>query len=231
VVTALLPLLGGAAACAAYGLAARRARFPAFGFAAFASGALGAACLVSWDPRSQAAHMVQHGLLATVSAPLLVTGQPVALALRLASGRGRQRFYRATERLRRMLDPWVALGTFVAVQWLVHWPAVLDAAETRPLLHGALHLVLLGTAVGLFLPVLGRQPIPRRLSSGRAVAHLGIAIVLVDLISVPYVASDRGAAAAAMLAAMSPLALLAAGIAWRGLVHEEQDMLRREAVT
>jgi cytochrome c oxidase assembly factor CtaG len=227
----VLPLVLAALACAAYGVAARRARVAIAPMTAFAGGALTAGGLVAWDPQSLAAHMVQHGLLTTVAAPLLVLGQPVVLALRVAPARARRRFYGATARLRLVLDPWAALIAFVAVQWFVHWPAVLDAGEAHPPLHAALHLLLLASAVALFLPVLGRQPVPRRLGSGRAGAHLAIASVLVDLISVPYVAGGHGDAAAAMLAAMAPLALLATAIAWRGVMREEREMRRREALT
>ena len=226
-----LPLVVAALACGAYGIAARRAPVPILPISAFAAGALTAGGLVAWDPHSLAAHMVQHGLLTTVSAPLLVLGQPVVLALRVAPASARRRFYCATARLGLVLDPWVALAAFVAVQWLVHWPAVLDAGEAQAPLHAALHVLLLTSAVAFFLPVLGRQPVPRRLGSARAVAHLAIASVLVDLISVPYLAGGHGDAAAAMLAAMAPLALLATALGWRGVVREEQDMRRREALT
>jgi putative copper resistance protein D len=228
---ALSPVLTAVAAVAAYALAARRARFPAFRLAAFSAGAAGAGCVIAWDPQSLAAHMLQHGLLTTVAAPLLVLGQPVALALRLARAPHRHVFYGAAGRLGRLLDPWVALCLFVAVQWLAHWPAALAAAETHPILHVGLHLLLLDAAILYFLPVLGRQPVPRRLASGRAVLHLMLAIPLIDLICVPYVATGRGEAAAAMLAAMSPLALTAVVVAWHGLLGEEREMLRREAVS
>jgi putative membrane protein len=227
----LLPLLVALAACAGYGTAARRVHVAPLPLAMFAAGALLAGALVAWDPDSLSAHMVQHGLLTTVAAPLLVLGQPVVLALRVAPESARLRFYRATDRLRPLLDPWVALASFVAVQWLVHWTYVLEAAEAHSPLHTALHALLLGSAIALFLPVLGRQPVPHRLGSGRAVAHLALASVLVDLISVPYVAAGHGDAAAAMLAAMSPLAVLAACMAWHGVAREEREMRRREALT
>jgi cytochrome c oxidase assembly factor CtaG len=226
-----LPALLAAAGCLAYGLAARRVRVAALTKTAFALGAFATGGLIAWDPHPLAAHMLQHGLLTTVAAPLLVLGQPIALALRVAPERDRKRFYRATARLGAVLDPWTALAVFVAVQWLVHWPAVLDAAEAHPPLHAALHVLLLTSAVAFFLPVFGRQPIPRRLGSGRAVAHLAVASVLVDLVSVRYVADGHGDAAAAMLAAMAPLALLAVGIGWRGVLSEEREMRRREALT
>jgi cytochrome c oxidase assembly factor CtaG len=117
------------------------------------------------------------------------------------------------------------------VQWLVHWPAILTAAEAHPVAHAALHLVLLDVAIVFWLPLLGRQPLPRPVGSARAVVQLLLAMPLVDLISVPYVATGRGEAAAAMVASMVPLGIFAVGIAWRGLLREEHRMLQREAVS
>lgn len=226
-----LPVIAALAFVAAYAPAARRVRYPGRRIAAFALGAASAGGLIAWDPATLQAHMIQHGLLTTVSAPLLVLGQPVALALRFAPAPRRQRFYDVSSRLRPLLDPWTGLSCFVAVQWLGHWPALLEAAETRPWLHAALHLLLLDAAIAFFLPLLGRQPVPRRLSSGRAAIQLLIAIPLIDLICVPYVATGRAGAAAAMLAAMSPLAVMAIGLAWHALLREEREMLRQEAIS
>jgi cytochrome c oxidase assembly factor CtaG len=227
----VLPLLAAAAGVALYATGARRARFPAFRIAAFPCGAASAGCLIAWDPGSLAEHMVQHGLLTALAAPLLVLGQPVALALRLARAPHRVAFSEAARRLRGAVDPWSALCLFTAVQWLAHWPALLERAEARPLLHLGIHLLLLDAAILFYLPVLGRQPVPRRLRGGRAALHLALAIPLIDLISIPYVATGRADAAAAMLAAMSPLALLALAVAWRGLLGEEREMRRREALS
>jgi putative copper resistance protein D len=227
----LPPLLLAVAAIAVYAAAARRRPVPSVRVAAFAAGVAAAGALIAWDAGSLTAHMLQHGLLTTLAAPLIVLGRPVALALRLAAAPRRQALYDLGQRLQRLFDPWTALSLFVAAQWLAHWPSVLDAAEVRPWLHIGLHLLLLDTAILFFLPVLGRQPVPRRLTGVRAVAHLAIAIPLIDLICVPYVASGRGDAAAAMLAAMSPLALISVAVGWRELVGEEREMLRREALS
>jgi cytochrome c oxidase assembly factor CtaG len=226
-----LPVIVALALVAAYALAARRVRYAGRRAAAFATGAASAGALIAWDPATLPAHMVQHGLLTTVAAPLLVLGQPVALALRLAPVPRRQRFYGMSGRLRALLDPWTGLILFVVVQWIAHWPALLEAAEARPWLHAALHLLLLDVAVLFFLPLFGRQPLPRRLSSGRAAIKLLVAIPLIDLICVPYVATGRADAAAAMLAAMAPLAVMAIGLAWQALLREEREMVRREAVS
>ena len=228
---ALPPVLLAIAAMALYALATRRVRVAPLRTAAFIAGAGSAGCLIAWDPASLASHMVQHGLLATVSAPLLVLGRPVTLALQLAPAGRRQQFYEAAARLRGLLDPWVLLGIFVAVQWLVHWPAALAAAESHALVHLGLHLLLMAAAIAFFLPVFGKQPVPRRLSRGRAALHLAVAMPLVDLISVPYVATGRGTAAAAMLAAMAPLGAAALVVAWQALLEEDRAMVRSEAAS
>jgi cytochrome c oxidase assembly factor CtaG len=227
---ALLPGLLAAASCGLYLLGARRVGVARLRTACFATGVAGSAGLVAWDPVSLPAHMVQHGLLTTVAAPLVVLGEPVTLVLRCASSRGRRSIYRLLHGLRYALGPTAGLVAFVVVQWLAHWPAVLDAAEARPALHASLHALLLVSAVVFFLPLLGRQPLPRRVAGGQAALRLLAAISLIDLVSVPYVAIGRAGAAAAMLAAMSPLGAIAALLAWRGLLREERRMLQREAL-
>jgi cytochrome c oxidase assembly factor CtaG len=225
----LPPLVLALAACALYALAARRVRVAPLRAACFAAGALLAGCLVAWDPASLSQHMVQHGLLTTVAAPLVVLGEPVTLVLRCAPAHRRAAFYGALARLRPVLAPATGLVLFVIVQWVCHWPALLEAAETRPLLHASLHALLLGSAVVFFLPLLGRQPVPRRVSGGHAALLVLAAISLIDLVTVPYLATGRGEAAAAMLGAMSPLGVLAVVLAWRGLLHEERRMAQAEA--
>jgi cytochrome c oxidase assembly factor CtaG len=226
----VVPLLLAAAACAGYVIAAGRAGASARRSAAFVAGVAGAGCVVAWDPASLPAHMVQHGLLTTVAAPLIVLGEPIVLVLRLVSARHRRALVRSARRVQPLLGAWAGLCAFVGVQWLAHWPALVAGAEAHPLLHAALHAALLGSAVVFFLPILGRQPVPRRLPSTRAVLQLVAAISLVDLVTVPYLATGRGGAAAAMLAAMSPLGIVALLVAWQGLAQEERRMLRREAL-
>jgi cytochrome c oxidase assembly factor CtaG len=227
----LPPALLAAAACAGYLVAMRRAAVAWWRAGAFASGSAGAAVVAAWDPGSLTGHMVQHGLLTAVAAPLLVLGEPVTLGLRLASPAHRRAAYRALHALRHALGPWSGLALFVTVQWLAHWPAVLDRSEQHPALHAAVHVALMASAVVFFLPLLGRQPVPRRVPGGRAALHLMVAISLVDLVSVPYLATGRGEAAAAMLAAMSPLAVIAVALAWQSVLREERRMVQREAAS
>ena len=227
----VVPLLLAAAACAGYVIAAGRTGASARRSAAFVAGVAGAGCAVAWDPASLPAHMVQHGLLTTVAAPLIVLGEPIVLVLRLVSARHRRALVRSARRVQPLLGAWAGLCAFVGVQWLAHWPALIAGAEGHPFLHAALHAALLGSAVVFFLPILGRQPVPRRLPSTRAVLQMIAAISLVDLVTVPYLATGRGGAAAAMLAAMSPLGIVALLVAWHGLAQEERRMLRREALS
>jgi putative copper resistance protein D len=226
----LVPGLPALAACVLYLLAARRVGVATWRATCFASGLGGAVCLVAWDPESLEAHMVQHGLLTSVAAPLLVLGEPMTLGLRCASASVRQAVYALLHRLRHVLAPSAGLALFVLVQWLAHWPALLEAAERRPLLHASMHGALLASAVLFFLPMLGRQPLPRRVPGGVAALRMFAAITLIDLVAVPYVATGRGDAAAAMLAAMSPLGLIAAMLAWRSILREERRMQQREAM-
>jgi putative membrane protein len=89
------------------------------------------------------AHMVQHVLLVSVAAPLLVAGSPRPL------------FVRAPARdpvVRPSSAAWVAVvaaTAFVSVATLLIWhvPALYDAALHRDPVHAAEHLTLLGTAM------------------------------------------------------------------------------------
>lgn len=92
-------------------------------------------------------HMVQHLLISWVAVPLMLLGTPGWM------------FRRAFKRpvvwpvLRTLSKPFWALVTFNLVLVLTHWPLVVNAAIERHPIHLATHLVLFGSAVVMWMPV------------------------------------------------------------------------------
>jgi putative membrane protein len=98
------------------------------------------------------AHMVQHTLFSLVAAPILVAGMPVWLLRRLLAPRGIRAVWSAVTR------PVAALVLFNGVLFFMHWPAVVQLAVTNELAHFGLHVLLEGSAVVLWWPVLSPLP-------------------------------------------------------------------------
>jgi putative membrane protein len=174
---------GLVAAAIGYGLlAARRWRTPTDGgpgpgaAAAFlaALAVLGVALASPLDGaahRDLSAHMVQHVLLVSVAAPLLVAGRPLDVALpgrRWVIGRP---------------GPVLAAAGVVQVATLLVWhiPALYDAALAHDPVHGLEHVSLLLTAVALWW-ALGRL--------GGEAAGAGVGVLFV--ISLPAMALGVG---------------------------------------
>ena len=170
---------------------------------------------------SLTAHMLEHAALTTVAAPVLAVASPVVL--RTLPRKGRRLAARLAIAVARPLLVW---PLFVATLWLLHVPVVLDALETRPVLHEASHALLLATAVLFWLPVLGR---PRRLRGLAAGAYLLLAVPFSDALAAWYMVRGDTAAGVAMAAGMLPIAVAAVALTWAGLRHEERRESRWEA--
>jgi putative membrane protein len=112
------------------------------------------------------AHMLQHLLLVSVAAPLLLLADPFSALLwglpaplRALAGR----LLRPRARLRRLW--WgltampVAWLVHVLVIWLWHLPTAYDAAVADRLLHDLEHLAFFGSALLFWWPIV--QPAPR----------------------------------------------------------------------
>jgi putative membrane protein len=98
------------------------------------------------------AHMVQHMAYTLVAAPLLVAGIPVWMwrsALRNGHVRSVWRY---------LTRPVVATLVFNGVLLFTHWPAVVDAAVGSEALHFLLHVVIVGSAVIMWFPIM--SPVP-----------------------------------------------------------------------
>jgi cytochrome c oxidase assembly factor CtaG len=256
-VTGLALLLGVAALLV--GGARRHRRWPPARTAAGLGGlaVLGVAFGPGLEARSAqllSAHMLQHGLVGLVAAPLLVAAAPVRLALGALPRRSRRSLARLLHRpwLRVLAHPLTGLALFVAVLAIVHVPSVYEAALRTPLLHGVEHAALLWSAIALWAPLVGADPLPHRagavarvgvlIGAMTAMAALGAILAAVHGIVYPSYAAptialghdplqDQALAGGIMwiggMVVVLP-ALLA--LAWGALAREERRQRAREAV-
>ena len=97
-------------------------------------------------------HMVQHTLFSLVAAPILLAGMPVWLLRRLLGPRWIRSVWAVVTR------PVVALVLFNGVLFFMHWPAVVQVAVTNELAHFGLHVLLVGSALVMWWPILSPLP-------------------------------------------------------------------------
>ena len=97
-------------------------------------------------------HMTQHLLFSLVAAPLLVVGLPAWL---MRSFLGPRPVAAAFGFLTR---PVVALIVFNGVLLFTHWPQVVNASIASEPIHLALHVMVVGSAVVMWWPVLSPLP-------------------------------------------------------------------------
>ncbi len=111
-------------------------------------------------------HMTQHLLLSYLMPMFFLLATPVWLArLVVPDGSAAYRW------LRRFSRPLVAGLLFNAMVVFTHWPALVNEAVTNGPMHYAVHILVVSTAVLMWMPVLG--PFPEwRMASPAAVAYL-----------------------------------------------------------
>lgn len=130
-------------------------------------------------------HMVQHVLLSFVVAPLLVLGAPVTLLLRWSRPGPRRRLLLPvlhSRVLRVLLFPPLTWLLFAAVMWAVHFSPLFELAlESQPI-HQLEHLLLLGTGILYWLPAIGTEPMPWRLSWSWRLLYLFVSMPLSSLL-------------------------------------------------
>jgi putative membrane protein len=97
-------------------------------------------------------HMVQHLLFSMVAAPLLVAGSPPWMLRRFLRPRGVRAVFAFLTR------PVVALVFFNGVLLLTHWPAVVDLSVGSEWAHFGLHLLLVGSSLAMWWPVVSPLP-------------------------------------------------------------------------
>lgn len=166
------------------------------------------------------AHMVQHGLISLVAAPLLVAAAPVRLALATlprSTARTLARTLHARA-LRGLVHPVAGLTVFVTVLVGIHLPAIYVLALRNPTVHAVEHAALFWTAVALWAPLIAADPIPRRLGAVGTITILVAAMSAMGAIGAAV--SGAGHVLYAPYATAAPGALadqeLAGGIMWIG---------------
>ena len=97
-------------------------------------------------------HMLQHLLFTFAVAPMALLATPTWLA-RMVVGNGRA--YRG---IRRLARPVTATLLFNGVVVLTHWPALVNTSVSNGALHYGVHVVVISSALLMWLPVCGPLP-------------------------------------------------------------------------
>jgi cytochrome c oxidase assembly factor CtaG len=203
-------------------------------------------------------HMLQHMLLTTVAAPLLMLGAPVRPLLRGLPAWVRRSVVRRLARaaavrwlLHVLRHPLVAVGIYVGGLYLWHWPALYDAAVEDPALHALEHAhFLIGSLLFWSVvidpePFKGTLPYPARivyiLLAGAAQNTLlgGLLSFSTRVLYTHYIPTtarlgidaltDQRVGGAIMWVPGDAIFLVAAsGAFFMWLEHEEREQRRRE---
>jgi putative membrane protein len=97
-------------------------------------------------------HMTQHLLFTLVAAPILIAGMPPWLLRELLAPRPVRRVFRF------MTRPLVALMFFNGVLLFSHWPAIVQASVDSEPVHFLLHVLIVGSALTMWWPVMSPLP-------------------------------------------------------------------------
>lgn len=129
-----------------------------------------------WVEESFAAHMVQHVVLLSVSAPLLVLARPGAAAgaVARAAGWSSSTLHRVRHASSVLCSPAVCWAAVVGYVWAVHFSPVYDLAVRNDAVHLAEHVGFLVAGVLAWVPVLG----PRHLALPDPLAVLYVMVLM-----------------------------------------------------
>lgn len=227
-----------------YVTASRRVRrpWPAARTASFVAGvaAVAAALLVD-GRRSFAAHAGQHLVLGMVAPALFALSAPVTLALQAGRRSTGRRVLavlhsRPVAVLSHPLAVWALFGgSLLALYVTPLYRLSLDSAW----LHELLHVHFLAAGALFFWPVLGVDPVPRRLPHGARLlvvfltipfhAVLGMALLGAQPLAPQHTLSDHRAGTAVLWAGgdlLGLVAVLVVAAQWMG--HEERQAARED---
>lgn len=121
-------------------------------------------------------HMVQHILLLVVAPPLLARGAPVTLLLQTSGGTVRRRAMALVHSgpVSVMTHPLVAVAAFVVVLYMTHFTFIYDTALRSDVVHELEHAAYLTLGLLLWLPLVGADPMPRRLAPPLGMVMLAV---------------------------------------------------------
>jgi putative membrane protein len=169
-------------------------------------------------------HMVEHMVMWVVVAPLLAAGAPLRLAF-FALSRPRRRAlagFLHSRPVAALTGPVGSVSLFAAILLISHLPTVYALALRNDYVHEAEHGLYLLTALLVWAPLLGADPLPHRPGPGGRLACVGVCMLPMALIAVwlgttpdpvygpylhrlgPAALSDQRAAATIMLAGCLP---------------------------
>ena len=169
------------------------------------------------------AHMLEHMILWTIVAPLIAAGAPVRLAFHSLSREGRRRLARClrSRPVSGLTSPAGAVSVFSAVILLTHIPAVYGSALSNELLHETEHALYLLTALLIWAPVIGADPLPHPPGPRGQVVCM-IACMLPMILIAIWLATAGKPLYGHYVAQLGPQALqdqrLAATIMWAGIL-------------
>jgi cytochrome c oxidase assembly factor CtaG len=168
-----------------------------------------------------AAHTLEHMILWVIVAPLLAAGAPVRLAFHALPRARRRRlaWWLRSRTTSALTSPAGAVSLFSAVILLTHIPAVYRLTLTNEYLHETEHALYLLTALLVWAPLIGTDPLPRRPGARGQIACMTACMLPMVVIAL-LLALAPDAIYGHYLAASGPLALhdqrLAATIMWGG---------------
>lgn len=130
-------------------------------------------------------HMLEHMVMWVIVAPLLVAGAPVRLALYALPRAGRRRLgrYLRSRAVAAVTSPFGSVALFCAVLLVTHLPAVYGLALSNDYVHEAEHALYLVTAVLVWAPLLGVDPLPHRPGSGGQFACMVACMVPMGIVA------------------------------------------------
>jgi len=130
-------------------------------------------------------HMLEHMVMWVIAAPLLVAGAPVRLALFALPSAGRRRLGRClrSPAVAAVTGPLGSVALFSAVLLVTHLPAVYGLALSNDYVHEAEHGLYLVTAVLVWAPLLGVDPLPHRPGPGGQLACMVACMVPMAVIA------------------------------------------------
>lgn len=171
VLIAVLVLAAGLYLAGVVTLVRRGQRWPMGRSISFLVGGLGILAaatlsgLAAYDDVLFSAHMAQHMLLTMVAPVFLALGAPITLALRTLPVRGRRRLLAVlhSRGARLATAPVLTTFLFIASPFALYFSPVYEATLRSPTLHLLLHVHLLVVGCLFLWPILGLDPLPRRL--------------------------------------------------------------------
>jgi putative membrane protein len=132
------------------------------------------------------AHMLEHMVVWVVVAPLLAAGAPVRLAFYSLPRDGRRALARLLRSrvLSTLTSPVGSVSLFSAVILVTHIPAVYGLTLTNGYLHETEHGLYLMTALLVWAPLLGIDPLPHRPGSRGQLACMSACMLPMLVIAV-----------------------------------------------